>query len=210
MSEGFADSLEEPPETLCENIMGEIRRERLKKTDSRRRSRSWRALLATAACFALIIVAAAATTPMLFRAGSAAPQTVEAVPRDRPAEAAGVSGGMAEEAGADSAMCSELPAGDEELPSDASRFVYAAGGAPVCYTLSDAELEEILTRLDGFEAEAPGDAPDESILAESPSISVYMLIYSERVIYYVDGGDIALEGRINAVELKEILAFVEN
>lgn len=210
MSEGFADSLEEPPETLCENIMGEIRRERLKKTDSRRRSRSWRALLATAACFALIIVAAAATTPMLFRAGSAAPQTVEAVPRDRPAEAAGVSGGMAEEAGADSAMCSELPAGDEELPSDASRFVYAAGGAPVCYTLSDAELEEILTRLDGFEAEAPGDTPDESILAESPSISVYMLIYSERVIYYVDGGDIALEGRINAGELKEILAFAEN
>lgn len=208
MSEGFADSLEEPPETLCENIMGEIRRERLKKTDSRRRSRSWRALLATAACFALIIVAAA-TTPMLFRAGSAAPQTVEAVPRDRPAEAAAAAGGM-EEAGADSAMCSELPAEDEELPSDTSRFVYAAGGAPIYYTLSDAELEEILTRLDGFEAEAPGDTPDESILAESPSISVYMLIYSERVIYYVDGGDIALEGRINAGELKEILAFAEN
>lgn len=209
MSGGFADSIEEPPETLCENIMGEIRRERLKKTDSRRRSRSWRALLATAACFALIIVAAAATTPMLFRAGSAAPQTVEAVPRDRPAEAAAAAGGM-EEAGADSAMCSELPAGDEELPSDASRFVYAAGAAPIYYTLSDAELEEILTRLDGFEAEAPGDTPDESILAESPSISVYMLIYSERVIYYVDGGDIALEGRINAGELKEILAFAEN
>lgn len=209
MSEGFADSLEEPPETLCENIMGEIRRERLKKTDSRRRSRSWRALLATAACFALIIVAAAATTPMLFRAGSAAPQTVEAVPRDEPAEAAAAAGGM-EEAGVDSAMCSELPAGDEELPSDASRFVYAAGAAPIYYTLSDAELEEILTRLDGFEAEAPGDTPDESILAESPSISVYMLIYSERVIYYVDGGDIALEGRINADELKKILAFTEN
>lgn len=208
MSEGFADSLEEPPETLCENIMGEIRRERLKKTDSRRRSRSWRALLATAACFALIIVAAA-TTPMLFRAGSAAPQTVEAVPRDEPAEAAAAAGGM-EEAGVDSEMCSELPAGDEELPSDASRFVYAAGAAPIYYTLSDAELEEILTRLDGFEAEAPGDTPDESILAESPSISVYMLIYSERVIYYVDGGDIALEGRINAGELKEILAFAEN
>ncbi len=209
MSEGFADSIEEPPETLCENIMGEIRRERLKKTDSRRRSRSWRALLATAACFALIIVAAAATTPMLFRAGSAAPQTVEAVPRDEPAEAAAAAGGM-EEAGADSAMCSELPAGDEELKSNASRFVYAADAAPIYYTLSDAELEEILTRLDGIEAEAPGDTPDESILAESPSSSVYMLIYSERVIYYVDGGDIALEGRINAGELKEILAFAEN
>ena len=67
-----------------------------------------------------------------------------------------------------------------------------------------------MTRLDGFEAEAPGDTPDESILAESPNISVYMLIYSERVIYYVDGGDIALEGRINADELKKILAFTEN
>ena len=60
LSEGFADSAEDAPADLCENVMGEIRRENIRKTNKRGSKRTWRSLLATAACFALICAAAAA------------------------------------------------------------------------------------------------------------------------------------------------------
>ena len=58
LSEGFADSAEDAPADLCENVMGEIRRENIRKTNKRGSKRTWRASLATAACFALICAVA--------------------------------------------------------------------------------------------------------------------------------------------------------
>lgn len=79
LSEGFADSAEDAPADLCENVMGEIRRENIRKTNKRGSKRTWRSLLATAACFALICAAAATALPMLARssASTAAAQSAD-------------------------------------------------------------------------------------------------------------------------------------
>ena len=49
LSDGFADCAEDAPADLCENVMGEIRRENIRKTNKRGSKRTWRSLLATAA-----------------------------------------------------------------------------------------------------------------------------------------------------------------
>lgn len=49
-----ADSLEEPPESLCENIMADLRRSEIKK-----KHRRLRPVLAAAACLAVVLVGAA-------------------------------------------------------------------------------------------------------------------------------------------------------
>ena len=71
LSESIGGELEEPPATLRENVMAEVRRDRVRAANRKPR-RQWMSLLAAAACFALIVSAAYLSRDELWRKFGAA------------------------------------------------------------------------------------------------------------------------------------------
>ena len=214
LSEGFADYAEEAPAELCENVMSGIRRKSIKISNARRKPRAWKPLLATAACFVLIVAAAGAAGPLL-RAGalssrneiasSAAMDTTDgAAPAEAPADGADAAAGYAEtpEAAYES---------QRAIDEDGVLGVYTGEPEnveePIYYELNGEQFEELIVRLGGEASEMPAEAADESIVAVSESGSLYISIYGERVFYNVDGGENTFESEMSAAELREILAF---
>lgn len=68
----IAESLEEPPEALCENIMAEIRRSEIKK-----KNRRLRPILTAAACFAVVLLGVFGLKNTPFAVKGAAPMAME-------------------------------------------------------------------------------------------------------------------------------------
>lgn len=207
LSEGFGGCAEEAPETLCENVMGEIHRENIRK-NNKSSSRTWRSLLATAACFALICAAAAAALPMLFNAGTSSAASMAA---EVPNETAG--------SAADAAMPAEAVPEDEpesamiQRAKEDGAMLYVAGSAngagAALYSVSDDELNRLVEMLsDGAtEAAIPEAEADESCIVESENNNVYIYIYGGRVLYSTDGGENVYESAASAEGVNEILTF---
>lgn len=91
LSEHLSEDPEEVPDALHENIMAEVRRDKIRARSKAQRShRSWHTVLTVAACLVLIIAAGLSLPKLAPRMGSSAPATQAA-----PAEAEQFS--MAEE-----------------------------------------------------------------------------------------------------------------
>lgn len=207
LSEGFADSAEDAPADLCENVMGEIRRENIRKTNKRGSKRTWRSLLATAACFALICAAAATALPMLARSNAS---TASMQASDTANEITG--------SGADAAMPAEphrrknQSAAEQRAKADGSMLYTmesASEAGAASYNVSADELGRFVEMLsDGAsESAMPEAAADESCVVGSEYNNVCVYIYGGRVLYSTDGGETVYESAVSAEGVNEILAF---
>jgi len=207
LSEGFADSAEDAPADLCENVMGEIRRENIRKTNKRGSKRTWRSLLATAACFALIC-AAAATLPMLARsnASTAAAQSADTA---NETDGSGADAAMP----ADAAPAEEPESAAEQRAKADRSMLYtmesASEAGAASYNVSADELGRFVEMLsDGAsESAMPEAAADESCVVGSEYNNVCVYIYGGRVLYSTDGGETVYESAVSAEGVNEILAF---
>ena len=182
---GLSEDLEEPPESLRENVMAELRRGEMAKKN-RRLSRPVRSLLAAAACMALIIGLAYGTAPLLrspaavdtaqapaaaVPAGGAAGEReavvlmAEAVVMDAPAEAALDLGAAPEEESTEGSAPAPAPA---SVPAP----VYSAADSSGTVTVEAPETAEDVKEA-AVEApaplpvEAPEKAPEEAPAAYS-------------------------------------------
>lgn len=126
----IVESLEEPPETLHENIMAEIRRAEIKK-----KNRRLRPVLTAAACLAVVLIGFFGLKNTLFAAKQAAPMVM--------AEAA-VSGDMAAaEAAPAAAAPAEAPRPAPAAAAGQNNMLFAAAAAPVEAVCEEpAEAEE--------------------------------------------------------------------
>lgn len=207
LSEGFGGCAEEAPETLCENVMGEIRRENIRK-NNKSSSRTWRSLLATAACFALICAAAATALPMLFNAGTSSAASMAA-------EVTNETAGSAADAAmpADAAPAEEPENAAEQRAKADGSMLYtmesASEAGAASYNVSDDELGRFVEMLsDGAsESAIPEAAADESCVVGSEYNNVCVYIYGGRVLYSTDGGETVYESAVSAEGVNEILAF---
>lgn len=208
LSEGFADSAEDAPADLCENVMGEIRRENIRKTNKRGSKRTWRSLLATAACFALICAAAATALPMLFNAGTSSAASMAA-------EVTNETAGSAADAAmpADAAPAEEPENAAEQRAKADGSMLYtmesASEAGAASYNVSADELGRFVEMLsDGAsESAMPEAAADESCVVGSEYNNVCVYIYGGRVLYSTDGGETVYESAVSAEGVNEILAF---
>lgn len=129
----IAESLEEPPETLHENIMAEIRRSEIKK-----KNRRLRPVLTAAACFALVLIGAFGLKNTLFAAKAAAPMAM-------------VQGAVSEDTAAAEAFPAEAPAPEPAAaaPFGQNNMLFAAAAAPTGeFSTEAAEMEEDKTEAD--------------------------------------------------------------
>lgn len=171
LSSRLSDDLEEPPESLRENVMAELRRGEMAKKN-RRLPKPVRSLLAAAACMALIIGLAYGTAPFL-----RSPAAVETV-QDAPAVAVPAGGAAGEReavvlmAGAGTTdmpmeAALDLGAAPEEEGAGESVSAPAPAAAPV-YPAADSSgtvtIEAPAAAEDVEEAavEAPAPAPEEA------------------------------------------------
>lgn len=177
LSSCLSEDLEEPPESLRENVMAELRRGEMAKKN-RRLSRPVRNLLAAAACMALIIGLAYGTAPLL--RSPAAVDTVQAAPAAA-APAGGAAGEreavvlMAEtvamDAPAEAAL--DLGAAPEEESTEGSAPAPAPDAASA-YSAADSagtvtvEAPETAEDVKEAPAEAPAPLPEETP-AEAPA-----------------------------------------
>lgn len=210
----IAGDLAEPPETLSENVMAQLRRADIRAKS--RKKKHWKGPLATAACLA-VVIAAAWLMPNLFRAGSAAPAEMPAAASDQaapraeayavPAEGiapapAGTDSVSAPEAGAQEAA---VPAESAEIGSvdeapseepDALPAQFTAGSREAAVegefiTLEGDSAASFAALLNGDEAQLPAQQEDAactvcySIKQEEYRIS--LRIFGQQVYYSLDG-----------------------
>lgn len=208
LSEGFADSAEDAPADLCENVMGEIRRENIRKTNKRGSKRTWRSLLATAACFALICAAAATALPMLARS-SASTAAAQSADTANETDGSGADAAMP----ADAAPAEEPESAAEQRAKADGSMLYtmesASEAGAASYNVSADELGRFVEMLsDGAsESAMPEAAADESCVVGSEYNNVCVYIYGGRVLYSTDGGETVYESAVSAEGVNEILAF---
>ncbi len=159
LSENLGADLAEPPASVHENVMAEIRRDQLRrKNKSAAAHRRWHYALAAAACLVLI-VAAGLSLPKLFPLRKAAVQAA-------PAEAAMPAAEYAEEAGTEAAY--------EYAPKSESN---AAGGK------ADAQADAM------FAPEAPAEEPAAVAEAPSLSAAERQTAEDEGTLYRYGGFD---------------------
>lgn len=146
----LADSLEEPPEELRENVMAEVRRSEIRKKN---RSRGGiKKLISIAAVAVLVIGVGAVALPRLFPMGSAAPDmaeeysttTTEAAEAEADAAygesfSSAVSAGTAQEPNAAEDAGVQAPAAAEESSEELSE-IYAATTPTDDPSLTDRDL----------------------------------------------------------------------
>lgn len=208
LSEGFADSAEDAPADLCENVMGEIRRENIRKTNKRGSKRTWRSLLATAACFALICATAATALPMLARS-NASTASMQASDTANEITGSGADAAMP----ADAAPAEEPESAAEQRAKADGSMLYtmesASEAGAASYNVSADELGRFVEMLsDGAsESAMPEAAADESCVVGSEYNNVCVYIYGGRVLYSTDGGETVYESAVSAEGVNEILAF---
>lgn len=177
VSDALGGELAEPPESLCEKVMSEIRREEIRKKNRR----PWRAVLSVAAVLALVLGLRFGPglrgAPMSASVQNFAVGTGEsAVPEDRaPLEENASAKRTAPEAAPFAANGAEQPApaggaagiqADPALTMPAAESAAASGAASVI-ELPDLRLSELLEKLNGEATELRLDA-----LAEPESVTV--------------------------------------
>lgn len=188
--------------------MGEIRRENIRKTNKRGSKRTWRSLLATAACFALICAAAATALPMLARsnASTAAAQSADTA---NETDGSGADAAMP----ADAAPAEEPESAAEQRAKADGSMLYtmesASEAGAASYNVSADELGRFVEILsDGAsESAMPEAAADESCVVGSEYNNVCVYIYGGRVLYSTDGGETVYESAVSVEGVNEILAF---
>ena len=208
----IAGDLAEPPETLSENVMAQLRRADIRAKN--RKKKHWKGPLATAACLALVI-AAAWLMPNLFRAGSAAPAEMTAAASDQaapqveeyavPAEgvapaSAKVTADAAPEAEVqESAVSAEAYSVDEAAagePEDALSAPFTAGSretgvAGECIALEGDSAASFAALLTGSEAQLPGEQEDAAYTVccsvEQEEYRISLRIFGQQVYYSLDG-----------------------
>ena len=208
----IAGDLAEPPETLSENVMAQLRRADIRAKN--RKKKHWKAPLATAACLA-VVIAAAWLMPNLFRAGSAAPAEMTAAASDQaapqveeyavPAEgvapaSAKVTADAAPEAEVqESAVSAEAYSVDEAAagePEDALSAPFTAGSretgvAGECIALEGDSAASFAALLTGSEAQLPGEQEDAAYTVccsvEQEEYRISLRIFGQQVYYSLDG-----------------------
>lgn len=128
----IAESLEEPPEALHENIMAEIRRSEIKK-----KNRRLRPVLTAAACFALVLLGVFGLKNTLFAAKAAAPMAM-------------AQGAVSEDMAAAEAFPAEAPAPEPAAaaPFGQNNMLFAAAAPAEGFSTEAAEMEEDKTEAD--------------------------------------------------------------
>lgn len=211
LSEALSSDLVEPPEALHENIMANIRRENIKKQN--RPTRRWRSLLAVAACFAVIVLAAANVPRLLHGMGS--PASSQSSSSSAPAAVQGMADAASAEddfvpfstaATAESAEGESIARDDEDCLDLANQNL--ADNA--AFVLTEGKQSEVfLELLRGEEASLPIGAPDRQVsvsyVLDGVRYEVILLLYGDRVYYAPYGGDGQI--RLSDAGADEILAL---
>ncbi len=171
LSSALSEDLEEPPESLRENVMAQLRRQELIKKNRRRLPRPVGSLLATAACIALLIGASYAAAPFLEKSADSAV---------RASGAAALAEGQAADAGfgreavitveARPETEAEAPAPDTEGSPAASRAAEAPQGAETAQ-LAPPPAPAQQPVADGYAAPAEDPQPEEDAQAAESSLS---------------------------------------
>lgn len=209
----IAGDLAEPPETLSENVMAQLRRADI-RAKSRKNNR-WKGPLATAACLA-VVIAAAWLMPNMFQAGSAAPAEMPAAAasdQDAPQReeyavpAEGIAPASADTAAQDtpeaevqeSAVSAEAYSVDEAAagePADALPAPFTAGSREAAVEGEFIALEgdsaaSFAALLTGSEAQLPGEQEDAAYTVccsvEQEEYRVSLRIFGQQVYYSLDG-----------------------
>jgi len=178
VSSASGEELEEVPEDLRENIMANIRREEIRRNNTRKKH--IRTTVSAAACLALIITAAFAASPLLRRKGSVEKLSADyktSVTEAAP-EAPAVGGAIPETfLFDDSATDFAVPEAVEEEAAAVAESLTEADAAPIqesaepesansrsilqVYELSpDADIEQLNAYLSGSPAQLPEREPD--------------------------------------------------
>lgn len=208
----IAGDLAEPPETLSENVMAQLRRADIRAKN--RKKKHWKGPLATAACLA-VVIAAAWLMPNLFRAGSAAPAEMPAAARDQaapqpeeyavpaegiaPASAKATAEAAPEAEVQESAVSAEAYTVDEAAagePADALPAPFTAGSCEAAVEGEFIALEgdsaaSFAALLTGSEAQLPGEQEDAAYTVcccvEQKEYRVSLRIFGQQVYYSLDG-----------------------
>ena len=209
----IAGDLAEPPETLSENVMAQLRRADIRAKN--RKKKHWKGPLATAACLA-VVIAAAWLMPNLFRAGSAAPaEMTAAAARDQaapqaeeyavpaegtaPASAKATAEAAPEAEVQESAVSAEAYSVDEAAagePEDALPAPFTAGSREAAVEGEFIALEgdsaaSFAALLTGSEAQLPGEQEDAAYTVccgvEQKEYHVSLRIFGQQVYYSLDG-----------------------
>lgn len=208
----IAGDLAEPPETLSENVMAQLRRADIRAKN--RMKKHWKGPLATAACLA-VVIAAAWLMPNLFRAGSAAPAEMTAAASDQaapqaeeyavpaegvaPASAKATAEAAPEAEVQESAVSAEAYSVDEAAagePADALPAPFTAGSretgvAGEFIALEGDSAASFAALLTGSEAQLPGEQEDAAYTVccsvEQEEYRVSLRIFGQQVYYSLDG-----------------------
>lgn len=208
----IAGDLAEPPETLSENVMAQLRRADIRAKS--RKKKHWKGPLATAACLA-VVIAAAWLMPNLFRAGSAAPAEMPAAASDQaapqaeeyavpaegiaPASAKATAEAAPEAEVQESAVSAEAYSMDEAAagePADALPAPFTAGSREAAVEGEFIALEgdsaaSFAALLTGSEAQLPGEQEDAAYTVccsvGQKEYRVSLRIFGQQVYYSLDG-----------------------
>ena len=208
----IAGDLAEPPETLSENVMAQLRRADIRAKN--RKKKHWKGPLATAACLA-VVIAAAWLMPNMFQAGSAAPAEMTAAASDQdapqaeeyavpaegvaPASAKATAEAAPEAEVQESAVSAEAYSVDEAAagePADALPAPFTAGSREAAVEGEFIALEgdsaaSFAALLTGNEAQLPGEQEDAAYTVcccvEQKEYRVSLRIFGQQVYYSLDG-----------------------
>ena len=208
----IAGDLAEPPVTLSENVMAQLRRADIRAKN--RKKKHWKGPLATAACLA-VVIAAAWLMPNMFQAGSAAPAEMTAAASDQdapqaeeyavpaegvaPASAKATAEAAPEAEVQESAVSAEAYSVDEAAagePEDALSAPFTAGSRETGATGEFIALEgdsaaSFAALLTGSEAQLPGEQEDAAYTVcccvEQKEYHVSLRIFGQQVYYSLDG-----------------------
>lgn len=182
VSEQLGGDLAEPPHSLHENVMAEVRRDQLRKKNTAHRShRRWQSLLAAAACMVLI-VAVGLSVPRLRKNGAAAPAEA---PVEAPAAAQMAEQALLQEAEEEAALqkndsyvltvptpaksadmaAAEEPAAEELQPEEPA--LGASAEKPL--VLTQAQSEALIERM----------TYDKLPLEAEPDLELYLLYWRD-------------------------------
>lgn len=205
LSDAVGSELEEPPEALAVNTMAAIRRSAIKK----RNRRAWKAVLSSAACAALIIVAgysllprmksemkladaalggaeSAVCAPAYEAEEEAAPEAIEAPapePAPEPAVAEDSMSGAAADVPASAPAYFRAPAMNFSVTAERSRLEEER------YSVTGAELEaELLSLIDNSEeAELPDEALwERHIIIQCGDLTAEFIICGENIFSLIE------------------------
>lgn len=205
LSENLGSDQEEPPTSVHENIMAEVRRDGLRRRNSVHRShRGWHAALTAAACVVLIAAAGLSLPRIVGRSGAAAPAEVpmaaqslyqteavteEAAPMEREA-AYGLVDAKNSAQSADDVPAEEPAEAAAELPEPAADSLWADTGRVL--TLDEEQSAVLREHMTGEKLPIDGSAAQElqlSYLLDGTPTPLTVLLFEDKAVYVFADGD---------------------